>query len=132
MILSTCNRVELLVRVDDARGAAGALKEFLGQTKGLAAEDLDKYGYTYQDLDAVRHLFQVAAGLDSMVLGEPQILGQVKRAYALARAAGTTGSVVEHVLQHCLSTAKRVRTETGISRHAVSVSFAAVTLARQI
>src|SRR4029079_13916372 len=71
-------------------------------------------------------------GLDSMVLGEPQILGQVKRAYALARAAGTTGAVVEHALQHCLSAAKRIRTETGNSRPAVSVSFPAAPLARQI
>ncbi len=132
IVLSTCNLMELLVRADDAQGAAEALKEFLAEAKGLAVEDFDKYGYTYQGLDAVRHLFQVASGLDSMVLGEPQILGQVKRAYALARAAGTTGAVVEHVLQHCLSAAKRIRTETGISRHAVSVSFAAATLARQI
>lgn len=132
MVLSTCNRVELLVRADEAPGAAAALKEFLAEAKGFSVGDLDKYGYTYQGLDAVRHLFQVASGLDSMVLGEPQILGQVKRAYALAKAAGTTGSIVEHAMQHCLSAAKRVRTETGISRHAVSVSFAAVTLARQI
>lgn len=132
VILSTCNRVELLVRADDAQGAAAALKEFLADSKGLPVGDVDKYGYTYQGLDAVRHLFQVASGLDSMILGEPQILGQVKRAYAVARAAGTTGAVVEHVLQHCLSAAKRVRTETGIARHAVSVAFAAVTLARQI
>jgi len=132
MVLSTCNRVELLVRAEDAPGAAGALKEFMRETKGFEVADLEKYGYVYQGLDAVRHLFQVASGLDSMVLGEPQILGQVKRAYALARAAGTTGSIVEHVMQHCLSAAKKVRTETGISRHAVSVSFAAVTLARQI
>jgi glutamyl-tRNA reductase len=132
MVVSTCNRVEVLVRSDEPSGAAMALKEFLAEEKGFAVADLDKYGYTYQGVDAVRHLFQVASGLDSMVLGEPQILGQVKRAYSLARTAGTTGSIVEHLMQHCLSAAKKVRTETGISRHAVSVSFAAVTLARQI
>ena len=132
VVLSTCNRVELLVRADDAPGAAGALVQFLAEAKGFTVADLEKYGYTYRGLDAVRHLFQVASGLDSMVLGEPQILGQVKRAYALARAAGTTGSIVDHALQHCLAAAKRVRTATGISRHAGSVSSAAVTLARQI
>jgi len=132
MVLSTCNRVEVLVRAEDGPGAAGALKDFLAEAKGFEVADLDKYGYTYQGLDAVRHLFAVASGLDSMVLGEPQILGQVKRAYALARTAGTTGSIVEHVMQHCLAAAKKVRSETGISRHAVSVAFAAVTLARQI
>jgi glutamyl-tRNA reductase len=132
MVLSTCNRVEVLVRADETPGAAVALKAFVAETKGLEVADLDRYGYTYQGLDVARHLFQVASGLDSMVLGEPQILGQVKRAYALARTAGTTGSIVEHLLQHCLAAAKKVRTDTGISRHAVSVSFAAVTLARQI
>jgi glutamyl-tRNA reductase len=131
MILSTCNRVELLARADDAAGAS-ALKEFLAAQKGFSVSELEKYGYVYQGLEAVRHLFQVASGLDSMVLGEPQILGQVKRAYALAREAGATGSVLEHLMQQCLAAAKKVRTETGISRHAVSVSFAAVTLARQI
>jgi glutamyl-tRNA reductase len=132
MILSTCNRVELLVRAVDPAGATGALLEFLAEARGFEVADLEKYAYTYRDLDAVRHLFHVAAGLDSMILGEPQILGQLKRAYALARSAGTTGSILEHAIQRCLSAAKRVRTDTGISRHAVSVSFAAVTLARQI
>jgi glutamyl-tRNA reductase len=80
----------------------------------------------------VAHLFRVASGLDSMILGEPQILGQVKQAYELSRTHGAVGPVLERLLQHCLATAKRVRTETGISRHPVSVAFAAVQLARKI
>jgi glutamyl-tRNA reductase len=98
----------------------------------VSLEEIDRYTYVHDGLDAVRHVFRVASGLDSMVLGEPQILGQVKRAYALARESGATGPVLEHLLQQGLAAAKRVRTETGISRHAVSVAYAAVTLARKI
>jgi glutamyl-tRNA reductase len=81
---------------------------------------------------AVEHIFRVASGLDSMILGEPQILGQVKRAYLMAKGHRTAGPVLERLMQHCLATAKKVRTETGISRHPVSVAFAAVELARRI
>ncbi len=132
MILSTCNRVEILARAADFRGGISAVKGFLARDRGVTPEEVERYTYQYEGRDAVRHLFRVASGLDSMVLGEPQILGQVKRAYAAARGAGTTGAVLEHLLQQGLSAAKRVRSETGISRHAVSVAFAAVELARRI
>jgi glutamyl-tRNA reductase len=131
-IVSTCNRVEVLARVTDGKEGAARIKRFLGEERGFTPEEIDRYTYQLHGSDAARHLFEVASGLDSMVLGEPQILGQVKRAYVLAREAGATGSVLEHLLQQCLAAAKRVRTETGISRHAVSIAFAAVELARQI
>ena len=133
LILSTCNRVEILVRTDRSSAEGMRVVEsFLAAEHGVTADDLRRHGYHRTDLDAVRHLFQVAAGLDSMILGEPQILGQVRQAFYAAREAGTAGRVLERLMQQCLATAKRVRSETGISRHAVSVAFAAVELARQI
>jgi glutamyl-tRNA reductase len=132
VILSTCNRVELLVEAESADRGLRALRAFLEQSRGVTAEVLDRYGYHHFGRDAVRHLFRVASGLDSMILGEPQITGQVKQAYRCAREAGTTGAVLERLLQHALSAAKRVRTETGVSRNAVSVASVAVELARQI
>jgi glutamyl-tRNA reductase len=132
MILSTCNRVEFLVRPRDGEPCARAIREFLVGRRDVSLEEIDRYTYVHDGLEAVRHVFRVASGLDSMVLGEPQILGQVKRAYSLARENGATGPVLEHLLQQGLAAAKRVRTETGISRHAVSVAYAAVTLARKI
>lgn len=132
MILSTCNRVELLARVEDDREADAPLRRFLEETRGVTAEDIDRYCYRFDGLDAARHLFQVASGLDSMVLGEPQILGQIKEAYATAVGNGSTGPVLDRLVQQGLAAAKRVRTETGISRHAVSISYAAVNLARKI
>ena len=132
MILSTCNRVEILARADDARQGLREVLAFLARERSVDAGELDACTYHYLDRDAVRHLYRVAAGLDSMVLGEPQILGQVKQAYAAAKSAGTVGTIVEHLLQRCLASAKRVRTRTGISRHAVSIAYAAVELARRI
>jgi len=133
LILSTCNRVEVVARVDEqSTGAAEAVRDFLCADRGVPAADLDRHSYHFVERDAVQHLFSVASGLDSMILGEPQILGQVKQAYRVAQRAGTTGPILERLLQQCLSTAKRVRTDTGISRNAVSVAFAAVNLARQI
>jgi glutamyl-tRNA reductase len=132
LILSTCNRVELLVRATEAAAGIQSLKEFLCERGGLSPQEIDDACYVYLAREAVEHLFQVAAGLDSMVLGEPQIQRQVKQAYLAARDAGATGSVLERLLQQCLASARRVRRETGISRHAVSVGFAAVELARRI
>jgi glutamyl-tRNA reductase len=133
MILSTCNRVEVLARsTDNAHSALQAVKECLAERHGIQRGDMDRYTYQLSGNKAIRHLFNVASGLDSMILGEPQILGQVKKAYLAARECGATGPVLERLLQHCLATAKRVRAETGISRHAVSVAFAAVELARRI
>jgi glutamyl-tRNA reductase len=133
MIVSTCNRVELLVRSDRVRGAGvEELKGFFGGERSVPREELERHAYVYEGDDAVRHLFRVASGLDSMILGEPQILGQVKQAYAAAKGCGATGPVLDRLLQQCFATAKRVRTVTGISRNAVSVAYAAVNLARQI
>lgn len=132
MILSTCNRVEIVVRADDTRVGLRRIREFLESDRAVTPGELERYTYHFADRDAARHLFRVASGLDSMVLGEPQILGQVKQAYAAAREAGTIGTILDHLLRQTISAAKRVRTETGISRHAVSIAFAAVELARKI
>jgi len=132
LILATCNRVEILTRTKDGPGMAGELRAFLAKERGLDDVTIDRHVYVHEGLHAVRHVFSVACGLDSMVLGEPQILGQLKKAYAIAREAGSTGPVLDRLLQHALSAAKRVRTSTGISRHAVSVAYAAANLARTI
>ena len=132
VILSTCNRVEVLVRVDDSNRAVEAVKGLLGAARNVSREQIDRYTYHFIGRDAARHLFRVGAGLDSMILGEPQILGQVKRAYLVAKGHGATGPVLDRLLQQGLAAAKRIRTETGISRNAVSVASAAVNLARQI
>jgi glutamyl-tRNA reductase len=132
-ILSTCNRVEVLVRSElGMHTTMKAVKDFLAERHRLSREELDRYTYQMVGPKAVEHLFHVAAGLDSMILGEPQILGQVKQAYKMARGHRTAGPILDRLLQHCLATAKKVRTETGISRHAVSVAFAVVELARRI
>ena len=133
LILSPCNRVEILARARTESGAAlAALEEFLARQHGLSTEEIHSYTYRLAGDEAIRHLFSVASGLDSMILGEPQILGQVKQAYHASKELGTVGPVLDRLLQHCLATAKRVRSETGISRHAVSVAFAAVELSRKI
>ena len=133
LILSTCNRVEVLVRADvGTHTALVAVKNFLAERHQISREEIDRYTYQMNGPKAVEHLFRVASGLDSMILGEPQILGQVKRAYLMAKGHRTAGPVIERLMQHCLATAKKVRTETGISRHPVSVAFAAVELARRI
>ena len=133
VILSTCNRVEVVVRGEGApEPGIATVKQFLCAERGIGIEQINGHAYLHSGLDAVRHIFRVATGLDSMILGEPQILGQVKQAYLTAKASGATGTVIERMLQQCLRAAKRIRTDTGISRNAVSVAFAAVNLARQI
>src|SRR5579862_5097534 len=129
MIVSTCNRVELLAVVDDeAEGVNG----FLASHFGIKPEVLDPHLFEYRDKEAVRHLFRMAASLDSMVVGEPQILGQVKDAFAAARAAGTVSGHLEHLLQSAFAAAKKARTETGIGSNSVSIASVAVDLARKI
>jgi glutamyl-tRNA reductase len=129
MIVSTCNRVEILAAVEpDAAGLAGFLQRHFGLDPALLAPHL----YEHRDQEAVRHLFRVAASLDSMVVGEPQILGQVKEAFAVARAAGTIGGQLEHLLQSTFAAAKRVRSETEIGSNSVSIASVAVELARKI
>jgi glutamyl-tRNA reductase len=134
MILSTCNRTELLGHVgsNGLRDGAEVMKAFLAEERGFPAAELDRYCYRMIDSDAIHHLFRVAASLDSMVLGEAQILGQVKEAYQTALKARAIGSVLDHLLRRALAVAKKVRTNTAIARHPVSVSYAAVALARTI
>ena len=129
-VISTCNRTELYCRV--AAGAEAVPVDWLHRHFQLAPGRLDGFLYQHEDEAAVRHLFRVATGLDSMVLGEPQILGQVKTAYHLAREAGALDSAMERLFQQSFSVAKRARTETRIGASPVSVAFAAVRLAQQI
>jgi glutamyl-tRNA reductase len=132
LILSTCNRVEVFARGRPDSNLADSLPAFLAAYHGLPLEELNRYLYRYEQREAIRHLFRVTASLDSMVVGEPQILGQVKNAYALARAAGTASGLVEEVMMRAFSVAKKVRSETGVAQSAVSISYAAVELARKI
>jgi glutamyl-tRNA reductase len=130
VILSTCNRVEVFARGDS--GLQHSLTSFLASFHGRPLESLRPYLYQFQQRDAIRHIFRVTASLDSMIVGEPQILGQVKSAYAAARAAGTLSGPVEKVMMRALSVAKKIRSETGVAQQAVSISHAAVELARKI
>ena len=129
-ILSTCNRTELYLAGDD--DCAPALLRWLAGFHDLDAADLENVIYVHRDSDAVRHMMRVAAGLDSMVLGEPQILGQLKDAYALAREHNATGAFLSRLFEHTFSVAKRVRTETAIGENPVSVAYASVSMAHQI
>jgi glutamyl-tRNA reductase len=130
VILSTCNRVEVYGRSTDSSGDAVAA--FLARYHSRNLEDIAPHLYRLEGEAAVRHAFRVAASLDSMVMGEPQILGQVKDAYEVAEKAGSLGSVLNALRNRSVSAAKRARTETAIGRNAVSVSHVAVELARKI
>ena len=132
LIVSTCNRVELCAATKEPEAAMMALRRFLAEYHEITPEEIKDKLYDYQGEDAIRHLFRVASSLDSMVLGEPQILGQIKTAYAYAAEFKTAGLILNRFLHKAFSVAKRVRTETGIASNAVSVSFAAVELARKI
>jgi glutamyl-tRNA reductase len=134
VILSTCNRVELyLARPDEALKLDGELiTEFLAEFHQLARDQLAPHFYEHRLADVVRHLFRVVAGLDSMIVGEGQIAGQVKRAYETAHARGAVGPVLHALFQHAHAVAKRVRTETGIAHGRVSVSSVAVDYVRQV
>jgi glutamyl-tRNA reductase len=132
IILSTCNRVELYANVTDAGKASGSIKDFLSEFHNIKRSSLDNALYIYDDVDAVRHIFRVASSLDSMVVGEPQILGQLKDAFELALSKKTTGILLNKLMKKAISVAKRVRTETRIAENAVSISFAAVELAKKI
>jgi glutamyl-tRNA reductase len=132
VILSTCNRVEFYMQTPRPEVGMRQCTEFLAAYHGLQASKFAPHLYHLQDADAIRHLFRVAASLDSMVLGEPQILGQVKTAYVAAQEAERTGAVLNRLFARALSVAKAIRSETGIGDHAVSVSSAAVELAKKI
>jgi glutamyl-tRNA reductase len=129
-ILSTCNRTELYCTVEP--GAEAAPAQWLGRHHEVTGPHLDEFLYRHHDAEAVRHLFRVATGLESMVLGEPQILGQVKDAYALARDAHTLKAPLERLFQNTFAVAKRVRSDTRIGANPVSVAFTAVRLAEQV
>jgi glutamyl-tRNA reductase len=133
MILSTCNRVEVALTCEEnSKTAAVAVDEFLADTRHVQREWVTPYLYHFEDSDAIRHLFRVAASLDSMVVGEPQILGQLKSAYSLAKEHGAVSGFMDALLTRAFSVAKRVRSETDIGANAVSISYAAVELAREI
>ncbi len=129
-ILSTCNRSELYLEIENVQPQA--VLEWLAQFHDVPVEDLQACAYVHQDNKAIQHMMRVACGLDSLVLGEPQILGQIKTAYAVAREAGTLGPLLGRLFQATFSTAKTVRTDTAIGENPVSVAFAAVSLAKQI
>jgi len=129
-IISTCNRTELYCALHP--DAEADLAAWLSAHRSVAAEELDDAAYKHWDQDAAKHQIRVASGLDSQVLGEPQIMGQVKAAYDIARASGTLGPELNLLSQVILRTAKQVRTQTEIGRNPVSVAYAAVSLAQQI
>jgi glutamyl-tRNA reductase len=134
LIVSTCNRVEILTAAAAQKGAEAAerLSHFLSSVRNIPAEAFAGHLYTHADDAAVRHVFRVASSLDSLVVGEPQVLGQVRHSYSIAVEAGTAGKVLHKLVHHALHVAKRVRSETGIAANAVSVSFTAVELGRKI
>ena len=132
VVVSTCNRAELYVACDEAAAARQDLVRFVSDFNGVAAVELAPHVYDVTDLEVARHLFRVAAGLDSLVMGEPQILGQVKDAHTIATDAHTSGPVLNRLFHTSFAVGKRVRTETGLGSGAVSVSYAAVALARKI
>lgn len=129
-ILSTCNRTEIYCghQLDDE----DCLVDWLSEFQGLPNGELKPFTYSHQNKDAVNHTFRVASGLDSMILGEPQILGQMKKAFSSAHQAGATGKILNRLFQHTFSVAKQVRTDTQVGASAVSVAYAAVDLAKRI
>jgi len=132
VILSTCNRVELYGHVQHLAHGNSRLQQFLSDYHGIADDVLAPHLYSYHGEAALRHLFRVVASLDSLVIGEPQIAAQVKEAFTIARHANATSAIFNQVFERAFSVAKRVRTETRIGEHAVSISYAAVELARKI
>jgi glutamyl-tRNA reductase len=132
VILSTCNRVEIYGHVQHLAHGSNRLQQFLGDYHGLVIETLTPFLYTHHGAAALRHLFRVVSSLDSLVIGEAQIAAQVKEAFAIARRAKATGTVFNQIFERSFAVAKRVRAETHIGEQAVSVSYAAVELAKRI
>jgi glutamyl-tRNA reductase len=131
-VLSTCNRVEMYTCVSSIPAASEGIKDFLAGFHGLQKGSFERHLYSHSDSAAVRHVFRVASSLDSMVVGEPQILGQIKDTFEFALSKKTTGVMLNKLMKKAISTAKRVRTETRIAENAVSISFSAVELAKKI
>jgi len=132
LLFSTCNRVEILLVTDNKTRAVEETKAFIAEFNKIPLEQFEDALYLHEGDDAVRHVFRVASSLDSMVVGEPQILGQVKEAYRTATNEKTSGVILNRLLHRTFFVAKRIRTETGIGDRAVSISYAAVELARKI
>ena len=131
-ILSTCNRVEIYARASNQDSGINFIKNFICEFHGLSPIELEDHFYSYSDEEAIEHLFRVSSSLDSMVLGEAQILGQVKDAYSLAKNLRSTGLILNQLFEKAFSIAKKVRDETGIAERSVSISSAAVELAQKI
>ncbi len=132
VILSTCNRVEIYANVKDTTKASESIKNFISEFHGINRDALETSLYIHENISAVKHIFRVASSLDSMVVGEPQILGQLKDAFEFALTKKTTGVLLNKLMKKAISVAKRIRTETKIAENAVSISFAAVELAKKI
>ena len=132
MVFSTCNRVELLMTSPNPDKAIQAAKQYLSDSKQMALRQFENSLYIHQGGDAIRHIFRVASSLDSLIVGEPQILGQIKDAYRRATSQKTSGVILNRLLHKTFFVAKRVRHETGIGDHAVSISYAAIELAKKI
>ena len=132
LILSTCNRVELTAALDDNFSVETLIESLLSHRTGLSVDEILPHIYRFENSAAIRHLFRVASSLDSMIVGEPQILGQLKQACSQARDHGAIGTFLDTVLTRAFNVAKRIRSETEIGQNAVSVSYAAVELAREI
>ena len=132
MLISTCNRVEVLLVTDDTDTAVQSTRKFIAEFRDVPVEAFHDALYVHVGDEAVRHVFRVASSLDSMVVGEPQILGQIKTAYRAATQIKTSGVILNRLLHRTFFVAKRIRSETGIGDHAVSISYAAIELGRKI
>jgi len=132
MLISTCNRVEVLLTTSNAIDAANFVKTYISEFKKIPISKFEDAFYMHDGEEAVRHIFRVASSLDSMMVGEPQILGQIKDAYLATILKKTSGVILNRLLHKTFFVAKRVRSETGIGDHAVSISYAAIELARKI
>jgi len=132
ILFSTCNRVEVLLTTSNKTDAVEAVKTYIADFKNIPVHQFEDAFYTHDGDAAVRHVFRVAASLDSMMVGEPQILGQIKAAYRTAARKKTSGVILNRLLHRTFFVAKRVRSETGIGDHAVSISYAAIELGRKI
>ena len=132
IILSTCNRVEIYAKVEDIENGVISLKKFFADYHEIPMQELNQHFYTYINQETIEHLFSVSSSLDSMIVGEPQILGQVKDAYVAAKDQKATGIILSQLFERSFSVAKKVRSETAIAEKTVSVSYAAVELAKKI
>lgn len=131
VIVSTCNRTEIYAVVDQLNTGRYYIKQFLSKWFNIPVDQFDTHLYIREDDESLHHLFRVTAGIDSMVLGETQILGQVKKSFLEAQEVGTTGTIYNQLFKQAVTFAKRAHSETTINENAVSVSYAAVELAKK-